>query len=70
VRALTGSEGPVPSAGGDHYREMASKVRELARYPRSPGIRRELVELRSATTGVPLISTMSVGKSSCAGASS
>jgi hypothetical protein len=32
-------------ADGDHYREMARKVRELARYTRSPGIRRELVDV-------------------------
>jgi len=31
--------------GCDHYREMAGRVRELARYTRSPGIRRELVNL-------------------------
>ena len=29
----------------NHYREMAAKVRELARYTRSPGIRRELADL-------------------------
>ena len=32
-------------ADGDHCREMAGKLRELARYTRSPGIRRELVDL-------------------------
>jgi hypothetical protein len=32
-------------ADGDHYREMADKLRELARLTRSPGIRRELVDL-------------------------
>ena len=32
-------------ADGDHFREIAGKVRELARYTRSPGIRRELVDL-------------------------
>jgi hypothetical protein len=37
---------PAPAlANGDHYREMAGKVRELARYTRSPGIRRELIDL-------------------------
>jgi hypothetical protein len=37
---------PAPVlADGDHCREMAGKVRELARYTRSPGIRRELVDL-------------------------
>jgi hypothetical protein len=38
-------EPAVPLADGDHCREMAGKVRELARYTRSPGIRRELVDL-------------------------
>ena len=32
------------AAGGDHYREMAGKLRDLARATRSPGIRRELVD--------------------------
>jgi hypothetical protein len=32
-------------ADGDHYREMAGKLRELARLTHSPGIRRELVDL-------------------------
>jgi hypothetical protein len=37
---------PVPAlADGDHCREMAGKMRELARTTRSPGIRRELVDL-------------------------
>jgi len=36
---------PPALADGDHCREMAGKVRELARYTRSPGIRRELVAL-------------------------
>jgi hypothetical protein len=39
------SEQPPPLADGDHCRETAGKVRELARYTRSPGIRRELVDL-------------------------
>jgi hypothetical protein len=42
---LAMSEPPPPFADGDHCREMAGKVRELARYTRSPGIRRELVDL-------------------------
>jgi hypothetical protein len=36
--------GPAP-ADGDHYREMAGKMRVLARLTRSSGIRRELVDL-------------------------
>jgi hypothetical protein len=32
-------------ATGNHCREMAGKLRELARYTRSPGIRRDLVDL-------------------------
>ena len=39
------SEPASALADGDHYREMAGEVRELARYTRSPGIRRELVDL-------------------------
>jgi hypothetical protein len=42
---LAASEPAIPLADGDHCREMAGKVRELARYTRSPGIRRELVDL-------------------------
>jgi len=38
-------EPPTPLADGDHCREMAGKVRELARLTHSPGIRRELVDL-------------------------
>ena len=35
---------PAPALGdGDHCREMAGKLRQLARYTKSPGIRRELV---------------------------
>ena len=37
---------PAPAlADGNHCREMAGRLRELARYTRSPGIRRELVDL-------------------------
>ena len=32
-------------AGGDHYREMADRLLGLAHLTRSPGIRRELVDL-------------------------
>ncbi len=39
------SEARAALADGDHYREMAGKLRELARLTRSPGIRRELVDL-------------------------
>jgi hypothetical protein len=39
------SETRAAFADGDHYREMAGKLRELARYTKSPGIRRELVDL-------------------------
>ena len=39
------SETRAALADGDHCREMAGKLRELARYTRSPGIRRELVIL-------------------------
>ena len=37
---------PAPALGdGDHCREMAGKLRQLARYTKSPGIRCELVGL-------------------------
>ena len=39
------SETRAALADGDHCREMAGKLRELARYTKSPGIRRELVDL-------------------------
>ena len=45
VTALTMSERPSPPADGGHYREMAGRLRELARVTHSPGIRRELVDL-------------------------
>ena len=37
--------GRAALADGDHYREMAGNLRELARQTRSPGMRRELVDL-------------------------
>ena len=37
-------ESPQP-VDGDHYPEMAGRLRALARITRSPGIRRELVDL-------------------------
>ena len=39
------SETRAALAGGDHYREMATQLRGLAHRTRSPGIRRELVDL-------------------------
>ena len=39
------SETRAALADGDHCQEMAGKPRELARYTKSPGIRRELVDL-------------------------
>jgi hypothetical protein len=45
LTSLAKSEPSPAFADGDHCREMAGKVRELARYTRSPGIRRELVDL-------------------------
>ena len=44
-RLIAPREPPDPPADGDHCREMAGKVRELARLTHSPGIRRELVDL-------------------------
>jgi hypothetical protein len=45
LTSFTRNESAVLPVDGDHCREMAGKVRELARYTRSPGIRRELVDL-------------------------
>jgi len=39
------SETRAVLADGDHHREMADRLRGLARLTRSPGIRRELVNL-------------------------
>jgi hypothetical protein len=36
---------PAPLVDGDHHREMAGRLRQLARLTRSPGIRREPVDL-------------------------
>jgi hypothetical protein len=48
IRHPTGmavSETRAALADGDDYREMAERLRGLARLTRSPGIRRELVDL-------------------------
>jgi hypothetical protein len=45
LTALDHSEAPAALAAGDHYREMAGKLRELARLARMPGIRKELADL-------------------------
>jgi hypothetical protein len=45
LTSLAKREAPFPVAEGDHCREIAGKLRGLARYTRSPGIRRELVDL-------------------------
>jgi hypothetical protein len=45
LMSLPASEPTPPLADGDHYREMAGRVRELARFTCSPSIRRELVDL-------------------------
>ena len=39
------SEARAAAADGDHCREIAGRLRELARATRLPGIRRELVDL-------------------------
>ena len=39
------SETRAALAGGAHYREMAERLRGLAHLSRSPGIRRELIDL-------------------------
>jgi hypothetical protein len=45
LTVLAASEPPPPPADGDHYREMAGRVRELARLSRSPAMRKELADL-------------------------
>jgi hypothetical protein len=45
LTALAVSEPSAPLADSDHYREMAGRLRGLARQTCSPGIRRELVDL-------------------------
>ena len=42
---VAASETRAALADGDHCREMAGKLRELARLTHSPGMRRELVDL-------------------------
>jgi hypothetical protein len=37
----------VASADGQHYREVATKLRDLARQCRFPGTRQEILELAS-----------------------
>jgi hypothetical protein len=39
------SEPPAALGDGDHYREIAGRLRELARLTHLPGIRRELIDL-------------------------
>jgi hypothetical protein len=45
LTALAVNEPLVPLADGDHYREMAGWLRQLARLTCSPGLRKELVDL-------------------------
>jgi hypothetical protein len=42
---MKGPEGTVVPADGDHYREMARGLRDLARQCRFAGARRELLHL-------------------------
>jgi hypothetical protein len=42
---VAASETRASVADGDHYREMAGRLRELARLTHLPGMRRELVDL-------------------------
>jgi hypothetical protein len=57
LTSLAMSEPPPALADGEHYREMAGRVRELARYSYSPGLRRELSISQGVTTGAAIIST-------------
>jgi hypothetical protein len=45
LMSFAASEPPPPIGYGGHYREMADRLREPARFTRSPGIRRELIDL-------------------------
>jgi hypothetical protein len=40
-------QGTGTQSGGQHYREIASKLREIARECRFPGARREILDLAS-----------------------
>jgi hypothetical protein len=40
-------QGTDTQSGGQHYREIASKLREIARECRFPGARREILDLAS-----------------------
>ena len=40
-------QGTGTQSGGQHYREVASKLREIARESRFPGARREILDLAS-----------------------
>ena len=40
-------QGTGTPSGGQHYREIASKLREIARECRFPGARREILDLAS-----------------------
>jgi hypothetical protein len=45
LTALAQGGVPAASAAGNHYREMAGKLRELARLTLMPGVRKELADL-------------------------
>jgi hypothetical protein len=40
-------QGTGTQSGGQHYRQIASKLREIARECRFPGARREILDLAS-----------------------
>jgi hypothetical protein len=46
--SMGGSSSNGPPLDGAHYREIAQKLRELARQCRFPGARRELLDLAAA----------------------
>jgi hypothetical protein len=62
LAALAVSEPPAALPYGDHYREMAARLRELALLTRSPGIRRELVDLAKRYDRRGIISTAGRGR--------
>jgi hypothetical protein len=52
LKALAVSAPPAPLPGGDDYRDMADRLRVLARLTRSAGIRKELAALAKRYDGV------------------
>jgi hypothetical protein len=50
--SLSANEPPAALADGDHYRDMAGRLRELARLTHSAGVRKQLAALAKRYDGV------------------